>query len=355
MAGEKNPLFSIRESFSDIFEDGTTANSKRKAQTPEAFSERENKMLTIIEEQQKVLNQVTASSHYLAVVLFKSTRIVGEPDAKEPQKKVVENTVVVSTQNGTLVECLDTGVLKLEPGFIIKIVMTKGDQVGIMELYEGAELPVTTGVVKLVTGPVAYIEGTDQQHTGYSVYCGKTTVKENDTVKILFGRLIVGLMDEDKSLSYSFTEKTGVSWDDIAGLENVKKQIIEDIEYPIKYASYYKAYNKKRSKGFLLYGPPGNGKTMIGKAIATSIGTIYKGEAGFIYIKGPELLNSLVGATEGRIRKLFAEAYKFYQRTGYPPILFIDEADAILPRRGSGKSSDVEKTIVPQFLADDVS
>ena len=317
---------------------------------PGKISEKESAMMKIISDQQAALEEIKGSSFYLAIVLLNGEKRIKTPET-DKLKPVYVDTVLISTQNGTLTET--PNYFKLKPGDVVKCVMTKGDQVGIVDVYTGTDLPFTTSAVKKVEGCLAYIEGGDPQHPGSNtVYCGSVVVKAGDTVKILFGRVVVGIVPESKEMSYSFSEATGVDWDDIAGLEEAKKQIIEALEYPITYKDFYAAYGKKRSKGLLFYGPPGNGKTMLGKAAATSIAKLYKGEPGFIYIKGPELLNSYVGATEGKIRKLFSEARSFYIRTGNPAIIFIDEADAILPRRGSGRSSDVEKTIVPQFLAE---
>lgn len=144
-----------------------------------------------------------------------------------------------------------------------------------------------------------------------------------------------------------------VEWNDIGGLENAKQDLKEAIEWPVLHADLYKAYNKRPIKGIELFGPPGCGKTMLGKALATSI----KREAGakdngFLYVKGPEILDQYVGVAEGKIRSLFSSARKYKLKNLVPAIIFIDEADAILSKRGSGISADMEKTIVPSFLAE---
>lgn len=146
-----------------------------------------------------------------------------------------------------------------------------------------------------------------------------------------------------------------VSWDDIGGLEEAKKLMIEMVELPHTNPGIYQYYNKRLPKGVLLYGPPGCGKTLLGKAAAYSLAKIYKGKAqtsGFIYIKGPEILNKFVGSSEESIRSIFIRAREHKKQFGFPATIFIDEADAILSKRGSGISSDVEKTIVPMFLTE---
>lgn len=152
-----------------------------------------------------------------------------------------------------------------------------------------------------------------------------------------------------------FTGATGVSWDDIGGLEDVKRELREAIEEPIRERGIYARYGRKPTRGILLYGPPGCGKTMLGKAAATALAETHGASAratGFQYVKGPELLNKFVGASEENIRAVFAGARAHRAREGYPAIVFIDEADALMGRRGAGRFDGMERTIVPQFLAE---
>ncbi|QQR76363.1 AAA family ATPase [Candidatus Nomurabacteria bacterium] len=161
----------------------------------------------------------------------------------------------------------------------------------------------------------------------------------------------LGKSEED----FSLNEELNVSWDEIGGLHKAKELMIELVELPFKNPDLFKFYNRKMPKGVLLYGPPGCGKTMLGKAVATSLAKNYdkKGfKSGFIYIKGPEILNKYVGNAEETIREIFDRARKHNAQYNYPATLFIDEAEAILSKRGSGVSSDVEKTIVPMFLTE---
>lgn len=147
-----------------------------------------------------------------------------------------------------------------------------------------------------------------------------------------------------------FAETLNVPWDAIGGCEAAKEALREAIEYPITHRALYKAYSKKPAKGVLLYGPPGCGKTMLGKALATSV----SGSGGFFYVKGPELLDKFVGETEKQIRELFAKARKWAEGKEKSAILYIDEADAILGVRGGNSHSigALTATIVPQFLSE---
>ena len=150
---------------------------------------------------------------------------------------------------------------------------------------------------------------------------------------------------------FSLESAPRVTWDDIGGLEDAKEAIREAIEYPIKYAATYAAYGQCPSKGILLYGPPGCGKTLLASAAANSVAN--GGDSGFIYVKGAELLSKWVGESESTVRSLFARAREYRKETGNIAILFIDEADALLSARGSsGLGGSMNSTVVPSFLAE---
>ena len=155
--------------------------------------------------------------------------------------------------------------------------------------------------------------------------------------------------------AYNIVKSTGVTWNDIGGLHEAKREIREAIIDPVKEPELYKFYGMTPCKGILLYGPPRCGKTMMVKAITTAVGEAFGAKAissGFIYIKGPELLSKYVGTTEERITQLFRRTREHKRQYGYPAVLFIDEAEAIMSKRGTGISSDVNNTIVPAFLSE---
>ncbi|MGH1566986.1 MAG: CDC48 family AAA ATPase [Nitrosopumilus sp.] len=133
-----------------------------------------------------------------------------------------------------------------------------------------------------------------------------------------------------------------VSWDDIGGLDQLKDELKEAVEWPIKYKEAYDYVDVEAPKGVLLYGPPGTGKTLIAKALAKMT------ESNFISIKGPELLSKWVGESEKGVREIFRKA-----RQAAPCIIFLDEVDALVPRRGSGGSeSHVTENVVSQILTE---
>src|SRR5437016_3257874 len=138
-----------------------------------------------------------------------------------------------------------------------------------------------------------------------------------------------------------YIEKPEIRWDEVGGLESVKRELQEAVEWPMKYPTLYSKLGYRMPRGILLHGPSGTGKTLLAKAVAT------ESEANFISIKGPELLSKWVGESERGIREIFRRA-----RQASPCIIFFDEIDSVAPTRGMGGGSMVTERVVSQLLTE---
>jgi transitional endoplasmic reticulum ATPase len=139
----------------------------------------------------------------------------------------------------------------------------------------------------------------------------------------------------------ALVEVPTVKWSDIGGLKEIKQRLQEAVEWPLKYPEVFKKIHVEGPKGILLFGPPGCGKTLLAKAVAT------ESEANFIAIRGPELISKWVGESEKGIRKIFSKA-----RQVAPSIIFFDEIDSIAPRRGQDSGAKVTERVVNQLLTE---
>ncbi|MEN6610949.1 MAG: CDC48 family AAA ATPase [Methanoregulaceae archaeon] len=147
---------------------------------------------------------------------------------------------------------------------------------------------------------------------------------------------------EPSAMREVLVEVPNVKWTDIGGLEEVKKDLKEAVEWPLKYPQVFERLRTKPPKGILLFGPPGTGKTLLAKAVAN------ESECNFISVKGPELLSKWVGESEKGVREIFRKA-----RQASPAIIFFDEVDALVPKRGTFMgSSHVTESVVSQILTE---
>jgi len=147
---------------------------------------------------------------------------------------------------------------------------------------------------------------------------------------------------EPSAMREVLVEIPDVTWDQVGGLEDVKEELREAVEWPLKYPDLFAQLNATPPKGLLLYGPPGTGKTLLAKAVA------HESESNFISVKGPELLNKFVGESEKAVREVFRKA-----RQASPCIIFFDEIDSVAPTRGSsGGDSHVTERVISQFLTE---
>ena len=172
----------------------------------------------------------------------------------------------------------------------------------------------------------------------------ETISKEKlECLKVTVGDFEAALkMVQPSAMREVLVEVPDIHWLDVGGLDGVKEELQQAVEWPLKYADVYKQFATKSPKGFLMFGPPGTGKTLLAKAVAN------ESECNFIAVKGPELMSKWVGESEKGVREIFRKA-----RLASPSIIFFDEIDSIIPRRGSYEgSSHVTESVVSQFLTE---
>ena len=186
----------------------------------------------------------------------------------------------------------------------------------------------------------------------------KVAIKAGDEVRLdPTGRFAIEHFPRREAREYFFEEVPDLSWEDVGGQDEAIKLIRETIELPLIHPEIFAQYEKKPIKGILLYGPPGCGKTLIGKAAAANLTKAYADRVGhpvkevFLSISGPKILNMWLGETERMVREIFSIARE-KAKEGNLVFIFMDEAESVLRTRSSGRWLNISNTVVPQFCAE---
>jgi len=186
----------------------------------------------------------------------------------------------------------------------------------------------------------------------------KETLKVGDEIRVDPNyRVAIEVLSSSKSEEYYLETVPELPWEKVGGQEEALSAIKDAIELPLLHADLFAKFQHQTPKGFLLYGPPGCGKTLIGKATAYNLTRQLKKKTGedmqqfFMHIKGPEILNMWVGESERMVREIFATARE-KRKEGFLPFVFIDEAESILGTRRAGRYSNVLSTLVPMFCTE---
>ena len=272
-----------------------------------------------------------------------------------------ENGLVRIVSGGTEYQAAVVPELMQEEG------LKTGDQVALNEGFVAiAKLPLP------IQGPMARISGKlqggqwlIQTATGNAetivlshADLDPSSLKESEEVFLDTNqRVILGKIPKRESQTLIEDDFKKVAWSQVGGQEKVKKEIQKVLEYPLLHEEILKQMDYQVPKGFLFYGPPGCGKTLVGKAILTEVISKLSEQENselqgrFIHVKGPEILNMWLGESERKIREIFKKA-RDYKEKGQIPFIFIDEAESILGIRQAWRGSNISNTVVPMFCAE---
>jgi len=297
----------------------------------------------MIEKLEQVIKKVTSPANRIGTFLGSPARdtaqiVVGGADY---YCNVDPRISLAKLQKGTRVLVNEAYVIVGDLGFETAGPVTKVAEVlGADRLRVGAE------------------HGTQSLVLQRSAQLAKAPLKAGDDVRVDANyRVALELLASPQSRDHYLDEVPELPWEKVGGQENALQAIRDAIELPLLHEELFQKFQHATPKGFLLYGPPGCGKTLIGKATAYNLTKQLRGKSGadmreyFMHIKGPEILNMWVGESERMVREIFATARE-KRREGYMPFLFIDEAESILGTRRASRYSSILSTLVPMFCTE---
>jgi proteasome ATPase len=282
---------------------------------------------------------------------------IGVGEDKSQIRLLIKNdgsNVVVTKGDGTRMEVWNPEGFNPKPGDTAKVNM-KTNQ--IMEIAPAVGLGALMKVASKVVDGNCQVDNCNGQGTTL-VRCN-LELPEGESVEIgdslvISGGVAVKHISDKENQRFKIKEELKIDWADVGGVETAKAQLQEAIELPAMHPEIFEFYKQRPPAGILLYGPPGCGKTLLGKAAATSLAKVHNKESfttGFNYVKGPEMLDKWVGNSEKAVRELFARGRRHYEEYGYPCLTFVDEADSILQER-TAESQKWENSMVAAWLAE---
>ena len=348
-------------------EEEIAALRRRVRETPSRVEDLENELSRTRER----LDRATSQNDKLAAVLEEAREQLGV------LREEVEKLTAPPNNFGTVLQVNDDGTIDILTGSR-KLRVSAQPNVEVKKLQVGQEILLNeafniidirhfepAGEVLRVREPmtdgrVVVIAHADEEKVlTRSEMMSDVKLRPGDYVRIdTKTGLILEKMERPEVEELVLEEVPDITYEDVGGLADQIEQIRDTVELPYMYRDLFREYQLDPPKGILLYGPPGCGKTLIAKAVANSLAKKVSERTGnpdvrsyFLNIKGPELLNKWVGETERQIRLIFQRA-KEKSDEGVPVIVFFDEMDSLFRTRGTGISSDVESTIVPQLLSE---
>lgn len=282
-------------------------------------------------------------------------RLNRAPTAYAVVVRVVGRRATFVMDGGSLVEGEIPPNAVVKPGTIVKTLRETGAIVEVEKTEIGVGRMATA--IKLIDATHAEVE-TESGRRVVMVSYMANGIKPGHRVLLDNTSSIVTKNLGSERDTYKVPKIDPVTWQDIGGLEEAKRLLKEAIELPARNPQIFARYGRKPLKGIMLYGPPGCGKTLLAKASYTAMSKLHGSDtvaSGFIYVKGPELISKWVGESEAAVRSIFHRAREHFEERGFPALVFLDEADAILAKRGTGHNNSagyMSSTIVPQFLSE---
>ena len=295
-----------------------------------------HKMKVLIKQQIEESRKLSAPPFLFGVVVAINNHTQKDPTA-------------VIIQNGRLLEVYLPKDKKILPGATVKVSSQTMQIVDITQSYPFGEIGLVRNVISELTSEVNYSNGKRVVLNGElsgKIEAGDRVVLDTSANVIL---LNLGRAEQQ----FLFSQEAKITWDDIGGQEEAKEKLKEALELPYTEKDLFAHYNAKTPKGLLLIGPPGCGKTLLIEAAATSMSKTHskeKASTGFMLINGAEILEKFVGVAEDTIEQIFLAGEEHFEKHNFPAIIAFDEADSILRKRGSGKSSDATDSLVTVFL-----
>ena len=269
----------------------------------------------------------------LALVALGDTEFVANIDPKLKEDEITTGTRIRLNEAYAVVGALDAGV----NGPIVKVAEPFDDG----RLRIGNDTPGSDGRIVLRSDELK-----------------QKPIAVGDEVRLeSTGRVAIEHFEKKESRDYFFEEIPEITWEQVGGQHKAIQLIKDTIELPLLHPELYAKFDKKPIKGILLYGPPGCGKTLLGKATAYNLTKEYAARVGhevkeyFMYISGPKILNMWLGETERMVREIFRTARE-KAKEGRLVFIFMDEAESVLRTRSSGRWLNISNTVVPQFCAE---
>lgn len=268
---------------------------------------------------------------------------------EEALEEQIPTQITSVLYRGEVLDVFNYLELKLETGDTVLLNSTSGIIIGKTESIRSGKVAIVDEVLE--GEAIVSTEGTKH----IVVFPKNLVFEKGDRVLVDDGiHLIIEGLPKTNSIAIA-TDIEPVEWDDVIGLADAKAEAVEVLNF-VLYPEVYKAYKAKEPKGILLVGPPGNGKTHFGKALATRLSRLLKSTdgsiKGFMYIKATEILDMYVGEAPRKVREIFAKAEEYYKETGQKAFVFIDEIDAVTKKRGNKENDASSDAITTAFLTE---